>query len=182
MKIIKIILGIVLFLVLASAGFFWYMGIFTAPETDVKSAGPFNMVYEDYTGPYNNVGPVFDQVYQNLKKDGLDTKRGIGVYFDNPQTVAAEKLRSQCGSIIEENQMQKFDSIKSKYKFQILPARNSLILTYHVRSTLSFMFLPMVAYSAMEKEINARNLKPGGVPYELYDMGNNTVQFIIPVE
>jgi AraC family transcriptional regulator len=65
-------------------------------EIRVKNADAMTLVYLDYTGPYDRMGDVFTQVGEYAAKKGL-TGDMVGLYFDDPTQVSAERLRARVG-------------------------------------------------------------------------------------
>lgn len=47
-----------------------------------------------HRGPYEGLQPKFDLLYQWAEQNGVETKRFIGIYWDNPEYTAPELLRS----------------------------------------------------------------------------------------
>lgn len=161
--------------------FLGYMGMLVTPAVYEKEMGPFTLVYEDFTGPYKETGRIFEKVYKNLKKDGIETRRGIGIYFDNPASVPEDQLRSQCGSIVEEGDLEKLETVKDKYNIQNIERKKSIVVDFPIRNTMSYMLAPMKAYPALAKYAEERKYEMLA-PYELYDMESHVIHFVMPVE
>lgn len=47
-----------------------------------------------HTGPYDTIGPKFDELWGWVENVNVPVKRTIGVYYDNPDFVPASQLRS----------------------------------------------------------------------------------------
>lgn len=77
--------------------YIWSLGVFDKQKIAEGDFGPYKYVYENHVGPYHETGKVFEELYKSLKNDGIETVKGIGIYYDNPQKVSANKLRSDCG-------------------------------------------------------------------------------------
>ncbi len=182
MKKLSVIAGVISALIGGILIFLQYMGVLLPAEAVIQETGPYHHVYEDFTGPYHKTGEVFSRVYENLKKDGIETKDGLGIYMDNPQDVPQEKLRSQCGSVLEENQLAAFENVKGVYSYQLLPRRRSITVTYPLRNSLSYMMLPLVAYPVLQKAVLTNSLKPTAPPFEVYKMDSGEIMFVLPVE
>jgi len=152
----------------------------TGPSVTEAKMGPYLFVYEEYTGPYMNTGKVFDKVYNAVKSDGIETEKGLGIYFDNPSQVPAEKLRSQCGLVIEEKDLGKFAAVSKKYKSKKINASNSIVAEFPIRNALSYAFGPMKAYPALMKYAQKKGYAPAEA-YELYDMPAGKIYFVMPI-
>lgn len=59
-------------------------------------------VVEDHAGSYMDVGQAFERLYSRLGSRGLlgPGTRILGVYFDDPGSVAQDRLRSQAAAIL----------------------------------------------------------------------------------
>ena len=177
LKWILIVLAVAIVLVLTFMG---YMGLLGEPKVSEMKMGPYLFVYEPYVGPYMNTGKVFDRVYKAIGSDGIETKRELGIYFDDPSNVPAEKLRSQCGVVIEENDFAKFASVSKKYRSKIIETADCVVAEFPIRNSLSYAFGPMKAYPALAKYAQAKGYR-SAVPYELYDMPAGRIYFVMPV-
>lgn len=179
-KFLKWLLVTVLVLAAISFVFLAYMGVLTKPSVSEAKMGPYLFAYEEYTGPYMNTGKVFDKVYRSLKSDGIETTRGLGVYFDDPSVVPAEKLRSQCGSIIEDKDASRFAKVARKYLIKRIKSSDSLVVEFPIRNSFSYMVGPMKAYPALGEYALAKGYKVTGT-YELYDMPAGKIFFVMEI-
>ena len=129
-------------------GFLWYMGYFGSYEVDVRSMGPYNFVYEEYTGSYAQSGSVFTQVHDILLEDGIGTTVWLGIYYDNPVEVSDHDLRSELGSIVDEVQV---TILPEDYNFKIIDATEYAVVKFPYKNMLSYMLGPVVAYPVLEE-------------------------------
>jgi AraC family transcriptional regulator len=74
------------------------------PETTmypvtIKTLDPVRLLTLPHTGPYIEIGATFDRLFAWAGGRGLmgPHTRSIGVYYDDPEAVAAAKLRSAAG-------------------------------------------------------------------------------------
>jgi AraC family transcriptional regulator len=65
-------------------------------EIRVKNTDAMTLVYLDYTGPYDRMGDVFARVGEYAATKGLSGDI-VGIYFDDPTQVPAERLRARVG-------------------------------------------------------------------------------------
>lgn len=139
-------------------------------------------MYEEFTGAYKDTGPVFDRVYKALQKEGINTTRGLGIYFDDPRKVAEEKLRSHCGSIIEEKDLPKFEKVKAKFKVVTIKKSKSVFVEFPIKTALSYMVGPMKCYPALSKYVKEKGYGMSGNAYELYDMPAKKTFYVFPIK
>ncbi|MFA5098095.1 MAG: hypothetical protein WC490_05650 [Candidatus Margulisiibacteriota bacterium] len=180
--------GAISLLVLAAAivSFLVYMGVFSSVKIEEKEMGPYTLVYEHFVGPYSQTGTVFSRVYESLKADKITTRDGIGIYYDDPSKVSKDRLRSDCGCLIDSKDMKKVKSLGKKYKLKTIKKSLSMVAEFPIRNSLSYMIGPMKAYPALEAHMKKNGYfsqKNGrsAVPFELYQMGSNRILFVTEI-
>lgn len=182
MKMVILIIGAVLAVgVIGIIIFLGSMGMLGQLAVEKKAMGPYIHVYESFTGPYPETGKVFDKVYNELKAMDVDTTQGLGVYYDDPREVAKEKLRSDCGVVLQEKDQAQLETLKETFKVQTLEQKESIVATFPIKSNLSYMMGPMKAYPALTKYAEQNKLEIIKT-YELYDVPNNVILFVANVE
>jgi hypothetical protein len=169
MKILKIIGFVLAGLIVMAVLFLAYMGFFSSIEIVEKETGPYTIVYESFIGSYAETGKVFNRVYEALQKDGVATKRGLGIYYDNPATVEAANLRSDCGVIIEEKDMAILEKIKDKYQIKTIEKAHRMTAEFPKKNVLSYMIGPMKVYPQFAKYVKNMNYKASAMGFEIYD-------------
>jgi hypothetical protein len=180
MKILKWSLIILAVLIVALLGYLAYLGVFSALKVTEQKLGPYTLAYAEYMGPYSGSGPILTRVNNSLKQDGVECTKGFGIYFDDPKQVAADKLRSKLGCIIEAKDLAKFGKVSRKYKIMKWPARDCLVTEFPIRSDLSYMIGPMKAYPELNKALKAKGYKMSTV-MELYDMPAKKILYIMVI-
>lgn len=63
-------------------------------NVNVSFYPPIPVACVRHTGPYDQIGPKFDQLWQWIEANGVPAKRSIGIYYDNPEFTPAKQLRS----------------------------------------------------------------------------------------
>ena len=178
-KVLKNILIVLLGLALLGLLFFSYMGMFKTVKVTTKTVGPYTGVYEAHIGPYEQTSKTFDKVCATLKKAGIPKKRAIGVYYDNPQIVAKAKLHSDCGFIIDDKNLKAVKKLKNnELKVITFKKSESLIVSFPIRNSFSYMIGPMKAYPALMKTVRAKGYKTTNA-FEIYD--TKAIYFVMPI-
>lgn len=74
----------------------------TMREVVIRSVEPFEIVSVDHVGPYMQIGKAFDALFGWLAQHRLleAQMRMIGVYFDDPDVVEENALRSKAGVLL----------------------------------------------------------------------------------
>jgi len=185
-KILKWSVILLLVLAAAIAAFLGYMGVFSSVKVEEKEMGPYTLVYESFVGPYSQTGAVFTRVYESLKADKIATRNGIGIYYDDPSKVSQDRLRSDCGCLIDSKDIEKVKRLGNKYKLKTIKKNLSMVAEFPIRNSLSYMIGPMKAYPALEAHMkkNGYFFQKNGrsaVPFELYQMGSNRILFVTEI-
>ena len=97
-----------------------YYGLFTKVKIGEKEIGNFWLVYEKHVGDYKNTGQVMEKIYSRLLgEDAIEPARGFGLYYDNPQKVEKDKLRSVVGCILDKKFEEKAEYLKKNYRINL---------------------------------------------------------------
>ncbi len=67
----------------------------------MKTSEKFTIAYIHNIGPYSTVGPLFGEIFEWLAKRRLKPGSAMGIYYDNPEEVPADKCRSDIGVSFE---------------------------------------------------------------------------------
>ena len=173
---IKILLGIVIVFAIIIVSFYGYYGGFTKIAIEEKSVGEYILVYEEITGDYKQSGAVMDKIYYQLKDEGIETTKGVGVYFDNPSKVKKENLRSVAGCILEKKDYGLIHMLKQKYKVKGYPKSNTLTIEFPYKGTMSVMIGIIRVYPKIRNYIKKNSLKENPI-MEVYDIPNKKIYY-----
>ena len=132
---IIVVLGIIALLIYLSR-----YGLFASVIITEKSTGPYLLVYKKHIGDYKNVGPVMDKLFYDLKDNhAITTTKGFGLYYDKPQDVAKEKLRSIVGCIVEGIPIEDLKTISSKYGIKEYSISKSVVAEFPYKGKMSII-------------------------------------------
>ncbi|KAM8799899.1 testis-expressed protein 264 [Eudromia elegans] len=153
--------ALVALLLLTVFGFAVYSGLFTEVVVSAGSppVGSITLAYKFRVGPYGESGQLFT--------DGCSISSklySIGVYYDNPHTVAPEKCRFAIGRILSEGDAKPSEEqIKrfQKYGFKIFsfPAPSHVVMaTFPFTTPLSIHLAVNRVHPALDTYIKERKL------------------------
>lgn len=165
-RFIKYLLALIVLAILLIGGYLYFLGAFDSVLVDERMMGPYTLVYQEHTGSFSEVGPVFDEVYQKLSDNGIDTMLGMGIYYGNPAVVAESELRSEVGSLIDEVQAMTID--REEYNIKEIEQAKYIVVSFPFKNSLSYMIGVMKAYPAIEKYLNANGYSESEYSIELY--------------
>ncbi len=75
----------------------------TAMQVRIETLDPIKVAKIRYVGPYNEIGPCFQRLFQWAVSVGAQPRRAFTLSYDNPEVVPAEKLRSDACLELETN-------------------------------------------------------------------------------
>lgn len=116
-KLITIVIIIAVVLLLAR----WYLGGFTTPVVTEQKMTPYPIAYTTFTGEYKNVGPTMTSLYAALSGAGVHSTTGVGIYYDDPEVISGQNMRSDIGSVISSAEFTKLGKTASSgYKLRMM--------------------------------------------------------------
>jgi DNA gyrase inhibitor GyrI len=155
----------------------WYGG-FTPLKFEIRELPGEVLVYESYQCDYKHTAHIMDQIYHKLlKEDQIETYRGFGIYYDNPQQVEKSKLRSESGCILENPDEETLNNLKAKYSIKTLPQDKYLVAEFPYKGNLSVFIGILRVYPAFNKHIRNNNIQDEGFIMEIYDVPDKKIQY-----
>ena len=172
-KIVVIILGI---LTIAAVAFYAYYGGFAAPQISISAPGGETLIYEKIEGDYRQSGAIMDRIYYSLlNEDQIETYKGFGIYYDNPQKVGVNELRSEAGCILEEKDLERLPELQKKYLVRTFPATKYLVTEFPYKNNLSALFSLIKVYPALNKFALENGFSEDSAVMEIYDIPNQKI-------
>jgi DNA gyrase inhibitor GyrI len=147
MKKILISIGVVIAILI---GVYAYNGGFSKADVRIQHQGELLVVGMDHKGAYKNIGTAFEKVTKIKETAKLDSAVLIGVYLDDPKTVAEESLRSFAGFTVPN--MEVGTAIcKNNPGCYIMPLEEgeAYVCDLKTSGTLSMIIAAMKAYPAL---------------------------------
>lgn len=177
----KIISIIFLLIVTGAVLFLVYSGLFSRIVISEKEIGPYQVVYKSHVGPYQEVGPIMDEIYNSLKNDEqIETSMGFGIYYDDPKKTHVEDLRSDIGSILDEKDYAKIPKLKKRFKIKKYLQKKCVVVEFPFRNKFSIFIGVMRVYPQLTSYIKEKKYKEGPI-MEIYDMPNKKIIYAAPI-
>lgn len=178
MKAMKVIITIVLALIALGIITYAYYGGFHKVEFQVAEQGGETLVYEEMVGDYQQSPVVMDRVYNSLlNNEKIETFKGFGIYYDNPQKVEKSKLRSEVGCMLEDRDTSKINDLKLKYKVKTYPKGQYIVTEFPYKGKLSVIVGIMKVYPKMNKYIKEKGYSEEGAVMEIYDTPSKKIVY-----
>jgi len=177
----KIILSVLFLVIMAILIFLDMSGLFFPIRIEEKEAGPYVLVYADHIGDYKNISKIMDMIYTSLRDtEKIQTSRGMGIYFDDPKTVSADKLRSIAGSILDEKDWDKIPQLENRYKVKRIPVQRMVTAEFPFENQLSVMIGVLRVYPKLSVYMKEKGYT-GKEATEIYDMPNKKILYMFPI-
>ncbi|MBF0398821.1 MAG: GyrI-like domain-containing protein [Desulfobacterales bacterium] len=157
-------------------------GLLASVKITEKKVGPYLLIYKKHIGDYKNVGSIIDKLYYDLKDNyGIDVTKGFGLYYDNPQEVPKEQLRSIVGCIIEGKLIEDLNNLTKKYGVKEYPESKSVVAEFPYKGKLSIILGVFKVYPKLNTIISNQK-HPQNPIMELYDQPNEKIEYISSVD
>lgn len=174
----KVILFVIVLLVVLVISLYAYYGGFKKIEFCITVQGGETLVYEELTGDYKKGGAVMDRLYYSLlNTDKIETFKGFGIYYDDPQKVEKSKLHSEVGCILEKVDSVKLMDLKQKYKIKTYPTGTYITTEFPSKGKISMIIGIMKVYPALKKYIREHGYSEKGAVMEIYDIPNKKIWY-----
>ena len=159
MNVLHIVIGLVVLVVVATVGYFGYMGGFKRVDVENGVFGPAEIVYATHVGPYRTLGQSWRTFQLDVEAAGLTTCDGLSIYLDPPGT-PPEQLRTVIGCRIGDVTNAQKQALKEKLPSFVFPETPSLLASFPFKNDLSFMLAPRKVYPKFEKRIIEEGVEP----------------------
>lgn len=172
MKKVRVLLIILAFFI-PGILFMNYIGFFNRVEIKEGSAGPFNLIYKEQTGPYKQTGAHIAEIWDFLKKKRLGPTSGFAYFIDDQKKVKQEDLRSWAGVITA---LPIDSSVVLPYKTRTVSTGEYIIAEYPNKNFLSVYAGTSRVYRKLKKYCEDNKLKFGPV-LEIY--GKDKIKYFL---
>lgn len=155
-------------------------GIFAKTIVSEQVIGPYTLVFLEHKGAYEGALKAKRKIYNTLLAEfNIRPARGFVIYYDDPEKVKKDDLRSDVGYIIDdESDRQKLELVKSKFLVKELNPKKSITCTLPFNNGLSAMIGGIKAYPAMSKYAESISY-PVEYSMEIYDMPGKKITFVL---
>lgn len=178
MKIFKVTVIVIAVVFITSLLVISRYGLFAPVNVSEKVVGPYVLIYKKHIGDYNNVGPVMDELFSDLKNNySLAPTKGFGLYYDDPRQVDKAQLRSIVGCVVEGKTIDDLSKVSSKYGVREYPSSNSVVAEFPYKGMISIFIGIMKVYPALAAYIKEHRYNQTPI-MELYDMPNERIEYI----
>jgi len=172
----KKVLAIIVLLVFAAVTYLANEGLFSKVLVTEGEMTGFRVMGIEHRGPYEKIGPAFERISAIAKEKGIEP-RMIGVYFDNPDVVAEDSLKSLAGMIVSAEDSLVLASLP-ELKSLIIPAGHAAISSFETDGMASMIIGAMKSYPKLTEYVAEKNRgEDVNFVYEVY--GEGQTQYVM---
>jgi len=178
MKAFKIGFSIFICLLILAAMIYTNYGGFSTVQFQIKKEGGETLVYRNVKGPYSKTGDEISKINNDLEnRFNIETLKKFGIYYDNPQIIEKNRLRSEAGCIVEKTDSIRLFRLKANYNIKVYPVKDYITAEFPYKGRISIMIGMMKVYPALMKYVKANGFTETGPVLEIYDMPNNKILY-----
>lgn len=169
---------------LIALGFFllWYVGVFDKVDLEKRSSPSYLVAGYNFKGSYQQIGPIMGEVDSLLRLIGVNSTKGFGIYFNDPNTTPEAELESYVGNVIEGDSRNRIEEILSLgLQVDTIPAGTAWVASMAIRSQFSYMVGPIRAYPMLEEAVKEADDEVSLV-YEIYDLDKKIIHYSMLVQ
>jgi len=133
----KKILIALLALVLIAFVYLLTQGLMQHVHVEQRTMPGYRIVGVEHVGPYEKIGDAFERAHKIADENGVNVHM-IGVYFDNPNEVSQDSLRSLAGLIVSEADSIKMSTLPG-LKMLSIPPGNAAVSTFETGGMVSMI-------------------------------------------
>jgi DNA gyrase inhibitor GyrI len=172
----KKVLVIIVLLVFAAVTYLANEGLFSSVHVAEGDMPGFRVMGIEHRGPYEKIGPAFERISAIAKEKGIEPHM-IGVYFDNPNMVAEDSLKSLAGMIVSVEDSLALASLP-ELKPLIIPAGHAAISSFETDGMVSMIIGAMKSYPKLTEYVAEKGKgEDVNFVYEVY--GEGQTQYVM---
>lgn len=162
-----------------------YYGAFTQVTVQEKEVGPYLFAYQKHSGEYGKIAEVIGTVCEAVSREtgGLSGANitGIGIYYDDPKTVAKESLRSVGGCLLLNPKQEIVDKLTTQFRVAGLPRMLAVTSEFPFKGTLSIFLGIAKVYPKLMSYITEKQYQASPI-VEIYDMEKGTILYFMSTQ
>jgi hypothetical protein len=155
----------------------WY-GLFAKVTLSEQLIPSFSFAYEKHIGDYRQSGRIMGEIYKRLEEEGIDSTKGIGLYYDNPRKVPVKNLRSLAGCILPDEHTAKRETLKGRYLLATLPETKVPVIRFPYKGKLSVVLGTLKVYPRINAWFQEHPEHQGPI-IEIYDVPKGEILYVL---
>lgn len=110
-----------------------------------------------------------DKIYEDFLAQGWEIGSSIGIFYDDPQSVPTDELRSDLGIVVKSRDLENIGELSGTYLTQTLSQANRLLATFPNKNQMSFVVGVFKVYPVMNEYLEEHNYAYDVPRIEMYD-------------
>jgi DNA gyrase inhibitor GyrI len=145
----KKLLVVIVFILLVGILYLSMNGVFRAVEIREDVMPGYRIMGIEHRGRYEKIGGAFERIRQLSDSSGVPLKM-IGIYYDNPEKVQDDSLRSVAGLIVSTEDSARL-AAKGGLVAITIPSGPAAVVDFNTEGKVSMIIGAMKAYPALTK-------------------------------
>lgn len=168
MKKVLIIVGLLVFALFI---YLFNQGLLSDVVVTEQAMPGYSVMGFEHVGPYEEIGDAFQRIEAVAKENGVAVNM-IGIYFDDPNTVAKDSLHALAGLVVNPSDSLKLSSLAGMTSMTI-PAGNAAVCDFETKSAASMIIGAMKCYPKLTDYVVQHNQAESiRHVYEVYSEGS----------
>ncbi len=161
--------------VLLGVGAAAWLGAFRTMVINDSVQGGYIVAGYDHTGPFEEIGPVFERAHATTDSLGIVAEEYVGVYYSNPDEVAEDSLQSFAGVVVGRGEEDLGTLDYADLRLERIPEGRALWIEAPKPNDLAMIVAIIRSYPKLSDAAQKAGLEPGWV-YEVHT--DSTVRFV----
>lgn len=179
MKILMTIFVVLLTIFAGLAIYLGQFGLFASVNIAEQNKGNYWLVYKSAKGDYQQTAALTALVQESLEQDyQIESKRCFGLYYDNPQDVAASELRSIVGCMVKTRAEAQQVALSDQWRVAEFPASPSVATQFPWRGQQSIMIGIFKVYPPLTTYIAKHDIEMRPI-MEIYDQQQKQIEYLM---
>lgn len=158
-----------------------YTGAFKDVTIETKELGPFYLYAQPHRGAYHKIVKQLEALEKLAAQEGISCLTTFGRFYDNPESVDEDRLKSDVGCLYEQQKPQLTETFLKEVTEQQIPAQLFVEGTFDGAPSIG----PFKAYPKIKEYILEKGLVETGAPIEIYELSEQKgirTRYLFPVK
>ncbi len=183
MKFIKILFISILVIIISFVMFAWYSGFFATVNIEERQAGPFHILFKEFTIDYPQADNKLEIVMSELGNMGFDIGLGVVMFYGNGEVRNDDfdgVRKCMIGVVIQPQDITMIDRAGSEFQHKLITRQSSIVVQFPYTNHFSEFAGHYKVYPAIMNYCYKNNYTPGPI-LELHDEQGKTINYIMKI-
>lgn len=158
-----------------------YTGAFRDVKMEVHELGPFFLYSQPHRGAYHKIVKQLESIETLAKAENVDCKTTFGRFYDDPESVDEDRLKSDVGCFYESSEPVLSANFKEQTQRQEIPRQLFIEGSFDGAPSIG----PLKVYPKMKELLLEKGYIENGAPVEIYEMSKDVgvrTRYLFPIK